>query len=273
MHETDSRALGSATETDSPNVNSVLRTEGLNAGYGNMQILHDVEINVAPGAIVSAIGPNGAGKSTLLKAIYGLINVMSGRVILTINETERDITNLRPDQITQLGMNYVPQIDNTFPMMTVWENLLVGSVLAPRSRDRQADKVFDLFPALAKKRDQRAETLSGGQRQMVAFGRALMSDPWLIVLDEPSAGLAPNIVDEVFADIGKINESGIALLVVEQNARKILSMSHYAYVLEMGRNRFEGVGQQLLEDDNLAELYLGGSGTARPQWNRPQRLG
>lgn len=253
-------------------VPSVLRAEGLNAGYGNMQILYDVNMNVAPGTIVSTIGPNGAGKSTLLKAIYGLINVMSGKVILTVDGVEHDITGLRPDKITQLGINYVPQINNTFPMMTVWENLLVGSTLSPATRQEQADKVFQLFPLLEEKRDQRAETLSGGQRQMVAFGRALMSNPWLIILDEPSAGLAPNIVDEVFEDIARINETGIALLIVEQNARKILSMSHYAYVLEMGRNRFEGVGQELVDDEKLAELYLGGAASGRPQWAQTSQI-
>lgn len=250
---------------------SVLRTEGLHAGYGAVKILHDVEITVAPGTIVSAIGPNGAGKSTLLKTVYGLVTPEEGRVVVTVDGSEIDITGWRPDQITRIGLNYVPQINNVFPLMTVMENLQVGGVLAPKARRAQLGAVFDLFPALADKRNQRAETLSGGQRQMVAFGRALMSDPWMILLDEPSAGLAPMVVEEVFDNLSRINEAGIALLVVEQNARQILGKSHYAYVLEMGRNRFEGTGPELLDDAKLAELYLGGQPRARGGWAAERR--
>ena len=246
----------------------VLRAEDIEAGYGEVQILHGAGIGVPPGAIVSVIGPNGAGKSTLLKVIYGLVPAAAGRVTVTIDGREQDITGLNPDRITNLGLNYVPQIDNVFPNMTVIENLDIGAILRPKKRAEQLERVFDLFPVLADRRKARAATLSGGQRQMVAFGRALMTDPWMMLLDEPSAGLAPKIVDEVFENIARINSTGISLLVVEQNARRILGMSDYAYVLEMGRNRMEGGGRDLLDDARVAALYLGGAGA-----NDEQALG
>ena len=238
--------------------NVVLRAESIDAGYGQVQILHGVDMTVPAGGIVSVIGPNGAGKSTLLKVIYGLVPARTGRIQITVDGQDVDITGRDPSRITNLGLNYVPQIDNVFPNMSVIENLDVGAILRPRLRDQQLERVFELFPVLAQRRKSRAATLSGGQRQMVAFGRALMTDPWLVVLDEPSAGLAPQIVDEVFENIERINSTGISMLVVEQNARRILAMSDYAYVLEMGRNRLEGPGIDLLDDETVTELYLGG---------------
>ena len=239
----------------------VLWGEGIDAGYGEVQILHGVGFGVERGAIVCAIGPNGAGKSTLLKTIYGLVPTTNGVIKARVDGEVHELTGLRPEQITRLGLNYVPQIENVFANMTVMENLDVGGVLRRDKREQQLEIVFELFPLLSERYKQRVATLSGGQRQMVAFGRALMADPWMLLLDEPSAGLAPKIVDEVFDNIGRIRDAGISMLIVEQNARKVLGMSDYAYVLDMGKNRYEGVGRELLDDRKIAELYLGGGST------------
>jgi ABC-type branched-subunit amino acid transport system ATPase component len=244
--------------TDQPP--AVLETVALRAGYTDVNILHDVSISVPAAGIVAVIGPNGAGKSTLLKAVYGLLKARGGKVFFRTAEAERDITGMRPNHITALGMNYVPQLDNVFANMTVWENLEMGAYLRPDAFEQQIDKVVSLFPRLKENRRQRAATLSGGERHMLALARALMMDPRLLLLDEPSAGLAPAVVDEVFAKIAEINSRGIAMVIVEQNARRSLALANYAYVLDMGRSRFEGPGEELLNDPKVVDLYLGGRG-------------
>jgi ABC-type branched-subunit amino acid transport system ATPase component len=252
-------------EADVNDDDIVLWGENVESGYGAVQILHGVDFVVRRGTIVCAVGPNGAGKSTLLKTIYGLVPTTGGSIFVRVEGETHPITGRRPEHITALGLNYVPQIDNVFPNMTVMENLDVGNVLQRSRRAELLERVVDLFPLIGERRRQRVATLSGGQRQMVAFGRALMADPWLLMLDEPSAGLAPRIVEEVFESIHRIRDAGISVMVVEQNARRILAMSDYAYVLDMGRNRYEGVGSELLEDDRIAELYLGGVATDRKE--------
>lgn len=244
--------------TDRPS--PILETTALRAGYTDVNILHDVSISVPAGGIVAVIGPNGAGKSTLLKTVYGLLKPRGGKVLFSPDGAGQDITGMKPNHITALGMNYVPQLDNVFSNMTVWENLEMGAYLRPASFEQQVDKVFSLFPYLQERRRQRAGTLSGGERHMLALARSLMIDPRLLLLDEPSAGLAPAVVDEVFAKIKEINSRGIALVIVEQNARRSLALAHYAYVLDMGRGRFEGPGAELLNDPKVVDLYLGGRG-------------
>lgn len=245
---------GAPVETD-----SVLSVRHVDAGYGNVRVLHDVSLDVPRGAIVSIIGPNGAGKSTLIKAVYGLVTPTSGTVQLRRSDQEPlDITGYAPNRITAVGMNYVPQLTNVFPNLTVLENLEMGAVLA---RDRFAERlevIHELFPVLADRREQRAGTLSGGERQMLALGRALMTAPEVLILDEPSAGLAPGVIDEVMERLIEINRRGVTILMVEQNARRSLAMSDYGYVLETGRNRLEGKGSALLDDPMVVELYLGG---------------
>lgn len=238
---------------------AILSVDGLDAGYDEAQILHNVSVEVATGAIVAIIGPNGAGKSTLLKAIYGLATVTDGRVHLKLPDRPvTDLRGLRPDRITASGINYVPQLRNVFPDMTIMENLEIGGMLEPRRFDERLSQVQDLFPILRERTSQRAGTLSGGQRQMLALARALMTGPELLLLDEPSAGLAPSVIDEVMERLIEIRERGVSLLMVEQNARRSLAMADYGYVLEAGHNRFEGPGRELLDDPTVVDLYLGG---------------
>lgn len=232
----------------------LLETIDLRAGYGELEVVRGVSIGVPPGGFVSVIGPNGAGKSTLLKAIYGLADTHGGRVRFG----GQDITARKPHEVTRLGLNYVPQLDNTFRNMSVQENLEIGSV--PR-RERLAERlaaVFGTFPVLEARRRQRAGTLSGGERQMLALARALMSEPRLLLLDEPSAALAPTVADRLFEQLEAINRGGVAILLVEQNARRSLALSAYGYVLDLGRNRFQGPGRELLHDPKVVDLYLGG---------------
>jgi neutral amino acid transport system ATP-binding protein len=233
---------------------ALLDTVDLTAGYGELEIVHGVSIAVPPGGFVSVIGPNGAGKSTLLKAIYGLADTHAGSVHFRGHE----ITARKAHELTRLGLNYVPQLENIFPNLTVLENLEIGAV--PR-RERPAERleaIFGTFPALKERRRQRAGTLSGGERQMLALARALMPEPRLLLLDEPSAALAPTVADRLFEQLEAINRSGVAILLVEQNARRSLALSDYGYVLDMGRNRFQGPGRELLHDPKVADLYLGG---------------
>jgi ABC-type branched-subunit amino acid transport system ATPase component len=244
-----------ATDTIEP----ILVVRGLDAGYEDLQVLHEVSVEVPRGSIVSMIGPNGAGKSTLLKAVYGLAVTTAGTVSFQpAGDRPLDITGRAPYQITAAGMNYVPQRANVFPNLTVAENLEMGAVLARRWLAERMESVFELFPVLAERPQQRAGSLSGGERQMLALGRSLMTDPQLLLLDEPSAGLAPTVIDEVMERLVEINSRGVSLLMVEQNARRSLAMSTYGYVLETGRNRMEGEGVLLLEDPNVVDLYLGG---------------
>jgi ABC-type branched-subunit amino acid transport system ATPase component len=236
----------------------VLKVTGARAGYGEEDVLRGVSIEVPRGAIVAVIGPNGSGKSTLLKVIYGLVPARAGRVMLIDREgRERDLHGLRPNQITALGVNMVPQLANVFPEMTVLENLEIGALPIKGRRARQQEAVLDALPLLRPMLAKRAATLSGGQRQMLAVGRALMSDPHILILDEPSAGLAPKVQDEVFAKVKSINALGVSVLMVEQRARQCLAIANHGYVLEQGRNRLEGPAQALLEDPEVVSLYLG----------------
>lgn len=236
----------------------VLWTDDLYAGYSEVNILHGVSIRVPDGGMVAIVGPNGAGKSTLLKAMYGLLTPRQGRVMLRRDGQERDLVGRRPHELTALGMNYVPQLANVFTSLSVRENLEMGAYLAPRQLAERAERIFELFPILRERSGQRAGTMSAGQRQMLALARALMTEPSVLLLDEPSAGLAPVVVDEVFDKVAEINRQGIAIVIVEQNARRSLGMSDHGYVLDMGRNRFEGPGPQLLNDERVVDLYLGG---------------
>jgi neutral amino acid transport system ATP-binding protein len=233
---------------------ALLETEDLRAGYGDLEIVRGVSIRVPAGGFVSVIGPNGAGKSTLLKAIYGLVDAQGGRVRFA----GRDITRRRPHEVTRLGLNYVPQLDNVFPNMSVQENLEIGSLPRREKFVERLETVFGTFPVLAARRRQRAGTLSGGERQMLALARALMPEPSLLLLDEPSAALAPTVADRLFEQLEAINRSGVAILLVEQNARRSLALSGYGYVLDLGRNRFRGTGAELLDDPRVVDLYLGG---------------
>jgi len=238
----------------------ILEADDLVAGYGDVNILHGVSISVPPHSFVSVIGPNGAGKSTLLKAIYGILLPRRGTVTFRHNGSSHDITGRPPHRLTDLGLNYVPQVDNIFPNLSIRENLEIGSYLRRSDVDRNLDRVLTWFPMLRERLRARAGVLSGGQRHMLALARALMSEPILLLLDEPSAGLSPAAVDAVFERIVEINRSGVSIVMVEQNARRSLALSTYGYVLEMGRNRFAGRGDELLHDEEVVELYLGGRG-------------
>ena len=234
----------------------LLRAEGMTAGYGKMAILHDVTLEVRPGEMVSVIGPNGAGKSTAFKTIVGFLRPTSGRVLFD----GQDIAGLRPDQVLVRGLAYVPQGRIVFPQMTVLENLEMGAYIErDGTRIRQAlDRVCALFPILGERRSQKAGTMSGGEQQMVAIGRALMTTPKLIMLDEPSLGLAPKFVTLIFDKLTEMKRAGFTLMVVEQNAARALAVADRGYVLELGRNRFEGTGEALLADPEVKRLYLGG---------------
>jgi len=231
----------------------VLQAEGVVAGYGEVEILHGVSLVLNEAEIVAVIGPNGAGKSTLLKAVFGLLSVRSGRVQLL----GREVTNLSPDRMVQTGMSYVPQVDNVFPSLTINENLEMGAFVRRDGLRERLERVYGLFPDIADRRGERAGRLSGGQRQMLALARALMLDPKVLLLDEPSASLSPIMVDSIFEKIGEINRSGTAILLVEQNAKEALSFSSRAYVLAMGENRIEGEAAGLLDNEEVGKLYLG----------------
>ncbi len=233
----------------------LLVAEELVAGYvAEVDILNGASLSVPEGAIVTVVGPNGAGKSTLIKTIFGLVQPRSGRVMLR----GEDLTGLPPHSITRRGMSYVPQLDNVFPTLTVEENLEVGSLQRSRTGER-IEVMYELFPRLAERRGQAAGTMSGGERQMLAMARALMPSPHVLLLDEPSAGLAPAFVEQIFDQVGEINRAGVTVVMVEQNARRALAMSDRGYVLDLGKNRFEGSGREVLDDPKVAELYLGGT--------------
>jgi ABC-type branched-subunit amino acid transport system ATPase component len=233
----------------------LLGVDGLEAGYDDALVVRGVSLEAEPEQIVTIIGPNGAGKSTLLKAVYGLLRPRAGRVSFA----GEDVTGERPDRLTRRGLNYVPQLDNVFPALTVAENLLVGSLVLPRrERSDEVERVLDLFPLLAERRRARAGTLSGGQRKLVAIGRALVSRPRLLLLDEPSAGLSPQAMDLVLGKLVEIRSLGIGIVMVEQNARRALALADVGYVLDTGRNAHTGPGRALLDDPRVVELYLGG---------------
>jgi branched-chain amino acid transport system ATP-binding protein len=232
----------------------LLRAEKLVAGYiPDVDILTGCDLTLADGELVGIIGPNGAGKSTLIKTMFGLVPVRSGRVLLG----DDDITNLSAHALVSRGVGYVPQTRNVFPSLTIRENLEMGLYLRPQAWAARSAFVHDLFPLLADRSNQRAGLLSGGERQMVAMGRALMMEPKVLFLDEPSAGLSPANQDGVFRRIGEINATGISIVMVEQNARTCLEICDRAYVLDQGRNAYTGTGEDLLNDPKVIELYLG----------------
>jgi branched-chain amino acid transport system ATP-binding protein len=232
----------------------LLAAHELVAGYTpGVDILTGCELELHQGELVGIIGPNGAGKSTLLKAMFGLVPVRSGSVVLR----DQDITAAKAHLLVSLGVGYVPQNNNVFPSLTVQENLEMGLYQKPRDFPERFEEVCGLFPLLGERRKQRAGSLSGGERQMVAMGRALMMRPSVLLLDEPSAGLSPAYQDEVFIRCRRINETGVSIVMVEQNARRCLQICHRAFVLDQGRNAYSGTGDELLNDPKVIELYLG----------------
>ena len=233
---------------------SLLEVENVWAGYiKDLDILQGINFHILPGELVAVIGPNGAGKSTLAKTIFGLLTPHKGNITFKGEK----IAGLKSNQIVKRGMCYVPQIANVFPSLSVEENLEMGAFIRNISLVSLKNKIYDTFPGLANRRQQKAGTLSGGERQMLAMGKALMLEPDLLLLDEPSAALSPVLVSSVFEQIKQINQSGTAIVLVEQNARKALSMSHRGYVLDTGCDRITGNGQDLLNDPKVGELYLG----------------
>ena len=232
----------------------LLQAEQIVAGYlPGVDILQGCSVEIMPGQIVGIIGPNGAGKSTLLKAAFGLVPVRSG----TVRLRDDDITNLAAHALVDLGVGYVPQRENVFPTLTIEENLRMGAFRRAHAFSERFAVVAEMFPLLAQRRKQRAGNLSGGERQMVAMGRALMMDPAILLLDEPSAGLSPMFQDQVFERVLQINGAGVAILMVEQNAQRCLEIADRAYVLDQGRDAHVGTGAELMEDPRVVELYLG----------------
>jgi branched-chain amino acid transport system ATP-binding protein len=224
------------------------------AGYlPGVDILDGCNLRAAPGELIGIIGPNGAGKSTLVKAVFGLVGIRRGSIQLA----GASIVGLKTNELVERGVGYVPQRDNVFPRLTVEENLSMGLFLRPKHFAERLAAVSELFPRVAERRGQRAGSLSGGERQMVAMARALMMSPSVLLLDEPSAGLSPANQDEVFARVAEINRTGVTVVMVEQNARRCLDICHRGYVLDQGRDAYEGTGRELLNDPKVVELYLG----------------
>lgn len=233
---------------------SVLHAESLVVGYvAGVDILRECSIEVASGELVGIIGPNGAGKSTLIKALFGLVPVRKGRVWLS----GEDITSRSAHELVQAGVGYVPQVNNVFPSLTISENLEMGSYAQPGRFKERFQVVTELFPLLLERRSQPAGSLSGGERQMLAMARALMTDPQVLLLDEPSAGLSPLYQGQVFERVKEINATGVTVLMVEQNAHRCLQICDRAYVLDQGQNAYTGTGTELLHDPKVIELYLG----------------
>jgi branched-chain amino acid transport system ATP-binding protein len=233
---------------------ALLSMEGVAGGYGDADILHGVDLRVDAGEIVAIVGPNGAGKSTAMKAVFGLVKVRRGHIWFN----GAPISGLSPDRIVRRGVCYVPQVDNVFREMTVHENLEMGAFIRREGAAEAFERVYALFPDLRAKRREAAGRLSGGQRQMVAMGRALMLDPRLLLLDEPTAGLSPKYMERIFEIVRDVRGSGVSILLVEQHARQALGFADRAYVLATGRNRREGTGAELLADPEIAQLFLGG---------------
>jgi len=227
---------------------------GVDSGYGEMQVLDDLNLHVEDGEIVCLIGPNGAGKSTVLRTAFGLNEPWSGEVYFR----DEAIGGTAPADLVRKGLGFVPQTDNVFGSLTVEENLRMGGVAREEGLEEVLDGLYDRFPLLQEKRSAKANTLSGGQRQVLAFSRALVMEPEVLFIDEPSAGLAPSIVEDVFENVQSVNEFGTSILMVEQNAREGLSISDRGYVLDQGTVRFEGDADTLLDSEDVSKLYLGG---------------
>jgi neutral amino acid transport system ATP-binding protein len=232
---------------------SLFEAEQVVSGYGDIEVLHGVSIHVEPGEIVAIIGPNGSGKSTLLKTIFGLAPAHRG----TIRFRGREVSRMEPNEIVRLGLSYVPQADNTFLSLTVQENLEMGAFLRSDGLQQRMAEVISMFPDLTRFRHTRVNKLSGGQRQMVAIARAMMLDPIMLLLDEPSAGLSPHFVNVVFDKLGQINQAGITLLLVEQNAQRALEMANRGYVFASGEVRYENEASKILSNEEIGRLYLG----------------
>ncbi|WP_328804103.1 ABC transporter ATP-binding protein [Roseibium aggregatum] len=232
----------------------LLSMNGVTGGYGDADILQDVSIQVDDKEIVVIVGPNGAGKSTAMKAVFGLLKIRGGSIIF---DDDR-ITGWAPNRIVQRGICYVPQVDNIFREMSIHENLEMGAFLKKGDLSAAYDRVYELFPDLKERRKTLAGALSGGQRQMVAMGRALMLDPKLLLLDEPTAGLSPRYMEQIFQICRDVRDTGVAILLVEQHAKQALAFADRGYVLAAGQNRHEGTGAHLLADREVAEMFLGG---------------
>jgi branched-chain amino acid transport system ATP-binding protein len=233
---------------------SLLEARDLYGGYGGADILRGTNLRLDREEIAVIVGPNGAGKSTAMKAVFGLVRVRKGSVVFN----GEDITNARPEQMVRRGIAYVPQERNVFPSLTVRENLEMGAYLLKGDIRPRLEKVYELFPKLRERRNQQAGLMSGGERQMVAMGRALMIEPTLLMLDEPTAGLSPLLIDETFERIRDIRNLGIGVLMVEQNAKQALAIADRGYVLATGENRHEDTGPNLLANREVAEMFLGG---------------
>lgn len=232
----------------------LIHVDNVTGGYvPEVDILKGCSLELAPGELVGIIGPNGAGKSTLIKALFGLVEIRSGKVTYK----GEDITHMEAHDLVGRGIGYVPQTENVFPSLTIHENLEMGTYLHPKRFDEQFDVITEMFPKLGERESQRAGSLSGGERQMLAMGRALMMDPEVILLDEPSAGLSPSLQDQVFVNTKSINSAGVSVIMVEQNASRCLQICDRGYVLDQGRNAYTDTGQNLLTDPKVIEFYLG----------------
>ncbi len=231
-----------------------LKSKNITAGYGGVDIINDVNLYVNEGEIVVIVGPNGAGKSTAMKAMLGMLKLSSG----TVEFSGKNIDNMLPQDRVSLGIAFVPQTQNVFTGMTVEENLEMGAFLREDSIENTIDQIYELFPVLKEKRNQNAGELSGGQRQQVAFGRALMTKPKILMLDEPTAGVSPIVMDELFSRIIEVGKTGVGILMVEQNAKQALSIADRGYVLVNGKNRNEGSGKELLNNPDVRKSFLGG---------------
>ncbi|MGQ3330127.1 ABC transporter ATP-binding protein [Halorubrum sp. FL23] len=233
---------------------SLLDIDDLDAGYGDIKVLSGIHLHVEDGEYVTIVGPNGAGKSTVMKAIVGIASCLSG----TVTFRGTDIAGMAPEEIVHEGIGYVPQSNNVFPTLTVEENLRIGAYVLETVPEEQKQAVYDRFPVLADRTDEKAGSLSGGQQQMLAMGCALMLDPDVLLLDEPSAGLAPDLVGDMFDRIDTINDAGTTVLMVEQNAKEALRRCDRGYVLANGENRYEDDGDALLNDEEVRQQFLGG---------------
>jgi ABC-type branched-subunit amino acid transport system ATPase component len=231
----------------------VLSTEGLTAGYGGPPIIEDISLTVRAGRITAIVGPNGAGKSTLLKALSGVLRVSRGDVYVQGRRT----TNTPPEKLVKRGLGYVPQVSNIFPDLTVRENMEMGAYTRRRGAHARIDELCELFPDLGTSLRRRAGMLSGGQRSMLAMARALMLEPAVMLLDEPSAGLSPLLQGALWEQIERISATGVGICVVEQNTRRTLRHAHWGYILVLGRNRLDGPAEELLHDETVVELYIG----------------
>ena len=231
---------------------SILTVENIVSGYGSMEVLHGISLEVQEGEIVTVLGPNGSGKTTLLRTVFGVVKPWSGQVLFK----DRDVGGLSPERMARTGMCYVPQEANIFPSLSVNENLEMGAFIRDDDWKPRIEEIYGFFPALADRRGSRAGELSGGMRQMLAIGRALMLNPQMLLLDEPSTGLAPFLVDHIFERIRTLNEQGVSVLLVEQNAQA-LQCAHKAYIIEGGEKKAEGNSEELMKDEEIGKHYLG----------------